>query len=440
VSGSEEETYSLMFSSLRHPARRKILRMLSERTMTFSKMLEELAIPSSHLTYHLENLGELVIKEKDGKYKLSSFGNAAVSMMKGAEEVPNSKSNRFKALPVKWKSLYAAFIIGIVLLASFAFIQFASYNQLAGSYDKLSADYGNIKAQNDRLLHWSPSGDKAMTIIQNVIQIDISKYQATLENNGPAAQVRTDLGGVVEEVFKYTLVNSQSSFELTLRFRDGHFSMFQLTQQEGAPNFQPIYTQIQPTDPLQITKALIERYKSVMNDTYLDEASRLLATAANIGNDQTLGNTKLQISQLGINGGAKLVYTENGTDFDWKSLSIKIENHILTQFNDDRFLYKVGSTQVNISKDEAILAVKNALKTFSWNSSGIQVNNFQVVDNPVNAALQSQIRDSGTTTLYPYWYVTLYLDKTYPGGVSMIAAGVWADTGKVVNMQALASA
>jgi hypothetical protein len=414
--------------------------MLSDRAMTFSKMLEELAIPSSHLTYHLENLGELVVKEKDGKYMLSSFGNAAVSMMKGAEEVPNANAHRFKALPIKWKSLYAAFAIGMVLLASFSFIQFASFNQLSVNYDKLSADYGAIKAQNDRLLQWTPSGDKAMNIIKDVIQIDVTKYQATLENNGPAAQVRADFGGVVEEVFKYTLVNSQSSFELTLRFRDGHFSMFQLTQQEGAPNFQPIYTQIQPNDPLQTTKALIQRYKSVMNDTYLDEVARLLVTATNSGNDQTLGNTKLQISQYGINAESKLVYTENGTDFNWKSLSIKIENHIVTQFNDDWFLYKVGNAQVNISKDEAILAAKNALKTFSWNASGTQVNNFNVVDNPVNAVLQSQIRETSTLTLYPYWYVTLYLDKTYPGGVSMIAAGVWADTGKVENMQALASA
>ena len=68
MSGSEEEIYSVMFSSLRHPARRKILRMLSERKVTYSKMLEELAIPSSHLTYHLENLGELVTKDENGRY------------------------------------------------------------------------------------------------------------------------------------------------------------------------------------------------------------------------------------------------------------------------------------------------------------------------------------------------------------------------------------
>ncbi len=155
MSGSEEETYSIMFSSLRHPARRKILRMLSESAMTFSQILEELAIPSSHLTYHLENLGELIAKNEDGKYKLSSFGNATVSIMKGAEEVPNTQSKRFSALPLRWKSLYAAFIIGLVFLAGFSYIQYSSINQMSIDYEHLKLDWDQVKAQNQRLLSWS---------------------------------------------------------------------------------------------------------------------------------------------------------------------------------------------------------------------------------------------------------------------------------------------
>jgi DNA-binding transcriptional ArsR family regulator len=58
---SEEEIYSIMFSSLKHPARRKILRMLADSSMSFSEMLEALGVSSSHLTYHLENLGGLLL-------------------------------------------------------------------------------------------------------------------------------------------------------------------------------------------------------------------------------------------------------------------------------------------------------------------------------------------------------------------------------------------
>jgi hypothetical protein len=87
-----EETYSTIFSSLKHPIRRKILRMLEDRELTFSDMLEVLGIDSGHLSYHLENLGDLTARSQNGKYRLSSFGVAAVRLMSGVEEY-NAPSN-----------------------------------------------------------------------------------------------------------------------------------------------------------------------------------------------------------------------------------------------------------------------------------------------------------------------------------------------------------
>jgi len=51
----EEETYSLIYASLRHPIRRRILRMLKDKPLTFSEILEAVDIDSGHLNYHLEN-------------------------------------------------------------------------------------------------------------------------------------------------------------------------------------------------------------------------------------------------------------------------------------------------------------------------------------------------------------------------------------------------
>ena len=75
----EDEIYSIMFSSLKHPVRRKILRMLGIKPLTFMEMVEQLGVSSSHLTYHLESLGELVSKMDNGQYKLSTFGLATVT-------------------------------------------------------------------------------------------------------------------------------------------------------------------------------------------------------------------------------------------------------------------------------------------------------------------------------------------------------------------------
>ncbi|MFB3889397.1 MAG: winged helix-turn-helix domain-containing protein [Candidatus Bathyarchaeia archaeon] len=435
MSGSEEETYSVMFSSLRHPARRKILRMLSERTMTFSEMLEDLAIPSSHLTYHLENLGELVIKDDDGKYKLSSFGKASVSMMKGAEEVPNAETKRFTALPLRWKTLFAAFTVTIVLLASFAYVQYASVNSLSSELDLVKANLDQIRAQNQQLLSWSPSTEKAMVMIRDVFQIDVSKYEASLIGN-PTAEVRPDMGNIIEEVVKYQFANSQSRFEMTLRFRNNHFSLFQLVQFEGYPNYPLLFTQQQPTDVLQAARELMQRYRAATNDSYLDEICQLMASASGNDGDQTLGNTKLRMTSYGENSEVLLMYTENGADFETKGIQIVSQNHVVTELSDDWFLFKVGNSRVSISRDQAVLIAKEAARSFSWNANGTQITNFEVLDTPVSVGFHPHTKTEDLT-LYPYWYVTLSLDKTYPGGVSIISVGIWADTGEVANIQAL---
>ena len=87
MSEVDEEVYTTIFNALRHGVRRRILRMLSERQMNFSAINESLNISSSHLTYHLDSLRELVSKD-DASYRLSVFGRAAVDMMNGIENPP----------------------------------------------------------------------------------------------------------------------------------------------------------------------------------------------------------------------------------------------------------------------------------------------------------------------------------------------------------------
>jgi DNA-binding transcriptional ArsR family regulator len=138
MSGSEDEPYSTMFASLKHPVRRKLLRMLSEKPRSFSQMLEASEVSSSHLTYHLESLGELVSKTDDGKYKLSAFGEAAVATMSRVEETPKAtQPKRLSTLSIKWKSLFVALVIGLVILAGVSYIQYRSMNQISGEYSQL---------------------------------------------------------------------------------------------------------------------------------------------------------------------------------------------------------------------------------------------------------------------------------------------------------------
>ncbi len=116
----EEETYSLIFRSLKHPIRRKILRILVDKELAFSEILNILSIDSGHLSYHIENLGGLVKRSVNGKYGLSSVGVAAVDLMSGVEEAPRLLAPTGK---LRWKNIRNILMgaVLVILIVSVAF-------------------------------------------------------------------------------------------------------------------------------------------------------------------------------------------------------------------------------------------------------------------------------------------------------------------------------
>ncbi len=415
---SEEEIYSIMFSSLKHPARRKILRMLAEKPMTFSQMLEALGVSSSHLTYHLENLGELVSKADNGKYRLSTFGVASVSTMKIVEEAPAVRSYHGFPLSLKWKSFFAVLIVAVVLLASFSYLEFTSLSQLSGEHELLQERY-------DQLLAWSASTDDAIDFLEDVIQFDTGKYQATLLSD--TLEHRSDLGGVAEENLRYSLIDSESQIDVILRFRNQKLSRYACLF-EGSP----VYSQPQPYTILDAAKGLMNRFNSFEDTSYLQDMRAMLDSIEETDNAEIVeGNIKLTVSISGSNAEFLWQYTENGVDFSPKSVSLIYENGVLKELTDGYFLFTIETTQVAIANEEEAIAIaRNAVEDFTWTADGVVVSDFTILTEPVLTTFHPTLRTSGLA-LVPYWEVRFYLDKVYAGGVNRIDVGVWADTGEV---------
>ena len=414
---SKEEIYSTMFSSLKHPARRKILRILSEKPLTFSEMLDLLGVSSSNLTYHLESLGELISQEK-GIYKLSTFGSAAVGTMKIVEEAPEVQSKKRGAMSLKWKTALGVLLIGIMVFASVSALSLNMLNQTTSQRDSLQSKY-------NQLLSWSASTNKAITFLQQVTQIDTSHYQATLLSN--TIEQRSDLGGALEQIMTYSLTSSDSKMDVVFRFRNNQLSRYQIIMVEGSP----VYDQPQPSSILDTAKSLLERLAIYEDTSYLANMSSILSlvnTAA-----QTIeiseGNIKLNVTISGDSGQILMMYTENGVDFSPKSLNLVFDNGDLTSLTDGWFLFTIGGTTVNISSDKAIQLATNALKGYSWMSNGTSVSNFNVLPQPVSAVFHPNTKNG--LALYPQWTVTFYLDKVYPGGVNSLMVELWADSGDV---------
>ena len=423
----EDEIYSIMFSSLKHPVRRKILRMLGNKPMTFMEMVDELGVSSPNLTYHLESLGELISKMDNDKYKLSSFGVATVGAMKGIEEVKTEPKRNSGA--VKWKVVSTALLVSVILLASFATIQFNAINELTIAQQSLSGDI-------QRLQSYGAGADKVLNFFKNVTKLDTSIYTVSMDTNDIVR--RTDLGGISEENMKYTLEDSHlNNIAIDLRFRNNHFSRYDLHMTESTPSF----VQPQPNDVLQNAKFTLARYRDYAGDDYLTKMSNMLDSVSRVENYKEVidGNLKLIIYTDAGTVRFAWSHIENGIDFQTtKGLQMVFQNNILTTMTDGYFQYTVGNTDLAISKEQAIDLAKNHVKTLTYNIEGQPVSGFTVQNEPLSVQMVPHTRGN-SVALYPYWYVELNLNQIYAGGRNVVTVGIYADTSQIADVQMLST-
>jgi hypothetical protein len=370
------------------------------------------------LTYHLENLGELVSKEDSGKYRLSTFGEASVGTMKIVEEAPVVRSRHGFPLSLKWRGFLAVLVIAIVVLAGFSYMQSASLGQLSGEHELLQSRY-------DQLLSWSASTDDAIDFLEDVVEFDTGVYQATLLSD--TVEHRSDLGGVAEEILRYSLVDSESQIDVILRFRNQKLSRYACLFEAS-----PVYTAPQPYTVLDAAKGLMDRFSLFEDASYLEDMRGMLDLVEDTNNAEVVeGNIKLTVSISGGNAEIMWLYTENGVDFSPKSVTLVFEDGVLKELTDGWFLFNIATTEVKVeTEEEAISIARTAVEDFTWTVDGVVVSDFTVVEEPVSAVFHPTLRTS-SLDLVPYWEVTLYLDKVYAGGVNRIDVGVWADTGAV---------
>ena len=345
---SEEEIYSIMFTSLKHPVRRKILRMLANKPMPFMVMVEQLGVSTSHLTYHLESLGELVSKQDDGTYKLSTFGVATVSAMNGVEEAPQIEQKRRWKLELKWKAAFGALLIAVILLAGMATTQYTNINSLSESKSALSL-------QNKQLLSTGTGPNKVYNFLDYMTATDVRNYTVTLDSD--VINYRSDFN-VAEETIKYTLatvVTPQTSMDVNLRFRNNHFSRYDLILGESTP----ILISNVPSDLLQNVNLTLRNYKTYSGDAYVTPMINLLSTVTNTSTHTYIdGNMALQITNSAGTVTFYWMYYQEGIYFQSKGLMMTFQNNLLTVMTDGYFLFTIGSTSLAISQDQAISIAK----------------------------------------------------------------------------------
>lgn len=309
------------------------------------------------------------------------------------------------------KKLYIAFIIAV--LSTLLFTQFPRVHSL-----ELTVP------------------DKALAFIEDVMQIDVSKYNLTLV--AYFTETRDDLGGLTEENLRYILESSQSKLRVLFTFIDKTLTWCKLNVLEGSP----LYAQPQPNNIIDNAESLLQRHQTYEGGSDLEEMIHVLDNVdATKNTTKTSGDIIFDVSTNVESTYLHWRYSSNDIVFPI-GINIGYRDGSFYSFRDDRHIYKVGSTTINISKEEAINIALKYLEDFSWtanngNDTVIEVTDFTIVDEPRKAGLSTKSREP--LTLYPYWSIQLYLDKFYPGRISFISVGLWADSGEVFYCQELGS-
>ncbi len=320
----------------------------------------------------------------------------------------------------RWKPVFAALIVAIVLLASFSVLQFNNIGLMEVEQKKL-------QDKVDQLASYAASTLPSMSFLRDVIQLDLTKYDVELLSN-----TQTELEGVIQQSLVYSLKSADSSMTVNMLFKKNMLSSYSVSLLGGTP----IYEGPQPFKILDSAKWLIQKMTSYEHEPYFVQMNTTLYQfneASSITLQQ--GNLKFNLSTAGTITTMQWYYTENDVDFPLKSLKLTFDGLTLKELDDSYFLYSIGNANVNINQAEAIQLAKTAIQGYTWFSGGQQVSGYTVQD--ASAVFDPSPREN-PLALVPHWTVTLYLTNLPAStNINRLSVGVWADTGKTEPVRAL---
>jgi hypothetical protein len=266
------------------------------------------------------------------------------------------------------------------------------------------------------------ASEKALSFITDVAKIDVAKYNVTASKT--TVSYPSDLGGLPKEDGGYTLECNGSKIDVMYVLVNNTFSYFHLDVSEGSP----IFAEHPSTNLIERTDAFLENYQSYLGNSEFQQYRDMLSTVSEVKDTAiTVGNVRFEIKQFSLGTRFRWVNTFNGADYTSFGISYRA-NSTDFAFGDDRYR-RIGSTALNISKEQAISIAKERAQNISWTVNDVEVGNVTILDDHMGVALLTAPKEP--LLLYPYWQVSLTFDKIYPGSVYGVTYSIWADTGEV---------
>jgi hypothetical protein len=229
--------------------------------------------------------------------------------------------------------------------------------------------------------------EKAMSFIREVIQLDFSKY--SVEVRDYFEEYSAGLGRTVKKDITYTFTGEGSKLHVSCRFANETLYDCFVRVDEGLAFY------VQPSaDPSALAVGILERYRRWTGDGSLDEILGVLKTVDTSKNVTVKkGNWTFKVLITAESTWLSWLYTVNGVTFP-NCIGIAVEKNGEISFYDERKLYRIGSTDVKISRDEAVaIALKHvenySFEIFMGDKPPLVVRNFTIVKEKIAAELLS---------------------------------------------------
>ena len=262
---------------------------------------------------------------------------------------------------------------------------------------------------------------KTLSFLTRVVGLNMSGYETVDAISSPSPS------GVFV-TFKFR--SFESDLDVGTEFRNGELRWCMLYPVKGSPAF------VSPasSDVLNIAKDTLDRLQAFSAKEYLPTMRSMLESVTELQSSKTSNADFTQ--EIAVKGNDVTISWApfaNGLTNQQNQLILEFKDGNLMFFADYLGMYKIGSSDVKISEQEAVQIAKERARAFSWVQDNETVSNVTVLDNPFIAKLSLQNR--GNATLYPLWEIKLALDKMYPGGVTSFQVFIWADTGEVSSVK-----
>jgi len=280
--------------------------------------------------------------------------------------------------------------------------------------------------------------EKVLTILEEVVGLDMAKYSAELDLHIQAPFLYFDV--LPQEDVKYTLESNESKLEVISALVDEKLYLLNIYINEGSP-----LTTKPAASPIEMAKDFLDKYPTYSDASYYSTMRSMLDNVeADKNVTETVENIKLEVTITANHTDVRWKYVFNGVEATSKCVVLNFKQGFLDCFIDSWSFWTIGSTDLNVSEEEAIEIAMSAAENHSWNlSSGTTVTEFNIVGVSEtslqigNYPTENESRGGDPLTLYPGWRVKLYFDKLYPGQVYGLDIGIWADTGEVNDIREL---